>query len=238
MARKPAKGAQRSWIVRILTAGFASAIVLGLACALSVAVYAVVPPPATPLMWLRGLTEGVWPEGRRWKNMVEISRHLPRAVIASEDQRFCTHSGFDWVELGKVWRQWRKGGETRGASTISNQLAKNLFLWNGRSMIRKGLEAGFTLLIETLWSKQRILEVYLNVVEMGDGVYGAEAAARIHFRRRAAELSPQQGALIAAALPNPRMRGDALQEPFMRQRAAVVQQRVAQMGFADGRLCP
>jgi len=223
--------------MRILGAGIATAFAGSLACVLSVAVYAVVPPPATPLMWQRGLQEGAWPEARRWMPLGQISRHLQRAVVASEDQRFCTHAGFDWVELGKVYRRWKAGAETRGASTISNQLAKNLFLWNGRSMIRKGLEAGFTMLIETLWSKDRILEVYLNVVEMGDGVYGAEAAARIHFNRRAAELTPQQAALVAAALPNPRVRGDALQAPFMRQRAAMVQQRVGQMGFGDGRVC-
>lgn len=237
MARKAARKSGRSLFGRIFFAAIASGLALSIACVLSVAVYAVVPPPATPLMWVRGVQDGAWPEARRWKPLAEISRHLPRAVIASEDQRFCSHSGFDWVELEKVYRRWRAGADTRGASTISNQLAKNLFLWNGRSMIRKGLEAGFTVLIETLWSKDRIIEVYLNVVEMGDGVYGAEAAARIHFRRRAADLTPQQGALIAAALPNPRLRGEALDATYMRQRAAIVQQRVAQMGFGDGRLC-
>lgn len=237
MARKPAKAAMRSWVWRIVAAGFATAVAAGLAGIVSVAVYAMVPPPATPLMWQRGIREGAWPEARRWRPLAEISRHLQRAVIAAEDQRFCSHAGFDWVELGKVWRRWREGAETRGASTISNQLAKNLFLWNGRSAIRKGLEAGFTVLIETLWSKQRILEVYLNVVEMGDGLYGAEAAAQIHFQRHAAELSPLQGALIAAALPNPRVRGDAITAPYMRQRAALVQQRAAQMGFGESKVC-
>lgn len=239
MARRSGrrKSRQRSWLVRGAGAGLATILAFGAASLISVAVYAIVPPPATPLMWQRGVTEQGWPEARRWMPMSQISRHLQRAVVASEDQRFCGHSGFDWVELGKVWRAWRAGAETRGASTITNQLAKNLFLWPGRSLIRKGLEAGFTVLIETLWSKNRILEVYLNVVELGDGVYGAEAAARTHFKRRAADLSSQQAALLAAALPNPRVRGDAIFAPYMRQRAAIVAQRVAQMGFGEGRIC-
>jgi monofunctional biosynthetic peptidoglycan transglycosylase len=167
-----------------------------------------------------------------------ISRHLQRAVIASEDQRFCAHAGFDWVELRRAYEEWRAGDGSRGASTITNQVAKNLFLWPGRSVIRKGLEAGFTVLIEALWSKDRILEVYLNVIEMGDGVYGAEAAARIHFKRSAAELSSTQSALIAGVLPSPRIRADAITAPYMRARAALIQQRMAQTPLGERRLCP
>jgi monofunctional biosynthetic peptidoglycan transglycosylase len=234
MARRPAR---RSAILRALAAAAAAGAALALASVLTVAVYAIVPPPATPLMFQRGLADGAWPEAREWVPLARISRHLQRAVVASEDQRFCAHAGFDWIELRRVWRAWRAGAETRGASSITNQLAKNLFLWPGRSMIRKGLEAGFTVLIEALWSKERILEVYLNVIEMGDGIYGVGAAARLHFDRRAADLTAQQAALIAAALPNPRVRGDALTSPSMRERAAAVIQRMQWTSLKNGGVC-
>jgi monofunctional biosynthetic peptidoglycan transglycosylase len=233
----PRKRKQRSWFSRIFAAAFAAGAALGAACVLSVAAYGLVAPPATPLMWLRGIDEDAWPQARRWAPLARISRNLQRAVIASEDQRFCAHAGFDWVELERVWREYRAGEGDRGASTITNQLAKNLFLWPGRSLLRKGLEAGFTVLIEALWSKDRILEVYLNIVEMGDGVYGAEAAAHVHFKRRAGELSSLQGALIAAVLPSPRIRADALDAPYMHARAAKIQQRMAETPLGRTRLC-
>lgn len=228
----------RGWIGRILGAAVASALALGIACVASVVVYGVIPPPATPLMWMRGLEEQAWPEARRWMPLSRISKHLQRAVVASEDARFCTHAGFDWVELRRAYQEWKAGEHSRGASTITNQVAKNLFLWPGRSMIRKGLEAGFSLLIEAFWSKDRILEVYLNIIEMGDGVYGAEAAARLHFKRRAADLTPQQGALIAGILPSPRLRADAIEAPYMRARAALIQKRMAETPLGERRLCP
>jgi len=228
----------RGWLGRIFGAALASAVALAVACIASVALYGVMPPPATPLMWMRGLQEQAWPEQRRWAPLARISKNLQRAVLASEDQRFCTHAGFDWVELRRVYREWQSSGDaSRGASTITNQVAKNLFLWPGRSMIRKGIEAGFTVLIEALWSKDRILEVYLNIIEMGDGIYGAEAAARVHFMRRASELSPQQAALIAGVLPAPRIRADAISAPYMHARAAVIQQRMAQTPLGEYRVC-
>jgi monofunctional glycosyltransferase len=235
MARKRAP---RSWLGRIFAAAVASGVALAAACVLSVMAYGIVPPPATPLMWLRGIDEDAWPEARRWASLARISRHLQRAVIASEDARFCTHAGFDWIELRRAYQEWRAGDGSRGASTITNQVAKNLFLWQGRSVIRKGLEAGFSVLIEALWSKDRILEVYLNIIEMGDGIYGAEAAARLHFKRRAADLSPLQGALIAGVLPSPRIRADALDAPYMRARAALIQKRMAETPLGERRLCP
>jgi monofunctional biosynthetic peptidoglycan transglycosylase len=235
MARKPAR---RSWLGRIAGAVLASGIALAAACVISVAAYGVVTPPATPLMWLRGIEEGAWPEGRRFVPLARISRNLQRAVLASEDQRFCTHAGFDWVEFNRVYREWKAGGDPRGASTLTNQVAKNLFLWPDRSVVRKGLEAGFTVLIEALWSKDRILEVYLNIAEMGDGIYGAEAAARTHFKRRAADLTPLQGALIAGVLPSPRIRADAIDAPYMRARAMRIQQRMAQVQVGERRVCP
>jgi monofunctional biosynthetic peptidoglycan transglycosylase len=234
----PSRRRSRSALSRTLSAAAAAIVALAAASILSVAAYGVVPPPATPLMWQRGLLGHTWPEARHWVPLSRISRNLQRAVIASEDQRFCIHHGFDWIELRRVWRQWRAGKETRGASTLTNQLAKNLFLWPGRSLVRKGIEAGFTVLIEAMWSKDRILETYLNVVEMGDGIYGAGAAARLHFRRSAAQLTQQQGALIAALLPNPRVRGDALRSPYMRERSAIIMQRMAETPLGARRLCP
>ncbi len=232
------KRSGRSWLGRLAGAVVAAALAFGVACVLSVLAYGVVTPPATPLMWMRGLEESAWPEARRFVPLARISRNVQRAVIASEDQRFCAHAGFDWVELRRVYQDWRAGQETRGASTLTNQVAKNLFLWPGRSVIRKGLEAGFTVLIETLWSKDRILEIYLNIAEMGDGIYGAEAAARIHFKRAAADLTPLQSALIAGVLPSPRIRADALDAPYMRARAARIQQRMKETPLGERRVCP
>lgn len=133
----------------------------------------------------------------------KISRALPLAVIASEDQRFMVHHGFAWEAMQKAWDRNRKGRRIKGASTISQQTAKNVFLWHGRTYLRKGLEAWFTVLIELLWTKERILEVYLNTAEMGKGIFGAEAAAYHCFDRSASKLTPSQAALLTATLPNP-----------------------------------
>ena len=132
-----------------------------------------------------------------------MSIYMPVAVMASEDQRFLEHHGFDFDAIGKALEENRKGKRQRGASTISQQTAKNVFLWPGHSWARKGLEAYFTFLVELCWSKQRIMEVYLNSIEMGDGIYGAEAVAQWHFGCTAAQLTRPQCALIAATLPNP-----------------------------------
>jgi len=134
-----------------------------------------------------------------------ISYNAKLAVIASEDQLFADHSGFDWKSIKKAMKyNERKPGRVRGASTISQQVAKNVFLWQGRSWVRKGLETYFTFMIELLWSKERILEMYLNVSEMGEGIFGIERAANIYFNKVAANLSRQEAALIAACLPNPK----------------------------------
>jgi monofunctional biosynthetic peptidoglycan transglycosylase len=133
-----------------------------------------------------------------------ISPHLIRAVIASEDGEFCRHWGFDFNELRQAWEESQNGGRLRGASTITQQTAKNVFLWSGRSWARKGLEAYFTVLIEGLWPKRRTIEVYLNVVEWGPGVFGAEAASRRWFRKRASQLTRLEAARLAAILPNPK----------------------------------
>jgi monofunctional glycosyltransferase len=144
-----------------------------------------------------------WKLRREWRDMGRISRQLPLAVVASEDQRFPEHSGFDFQQIQKAMADAERGRRARGASTISQQVSKNLFLWSGRSYVRKGLEAWFTLLIEWLWPKQRILEMYVNIVQFGRGVYGAEAAAQTFFHKTAANLTREDAARLAAVLPNP-----------------------------------
>lgn len=157
---------------------------------------------------------------RDWVPLDRISPHLVRAVLASEDQRFCAHWGFDTAELRRAVEDWRDGGRLRGASTITQQTAKNLFLWPRSDVLRKTLEVYPTLLIEALWPKRRIVEVYLNIVEFGPGLYGAEAASGALFGRSAAALTPVQASLLAAVLPNPLGRDAARPDGFLAARAA------------------
>lgn len=168
-----------------------------------VLVFKWVPVPFTPLMGIRYVQNGK-PINHDWVSMEKISPYLQLAVIVSEDQRFETHNGFDVKAIQKVLKNHDKGERMRGASSISQQTAKNVFLWPGRSWVRKGFEAYFTVLIELLWSKERILEVYLNSVEMGNGIYGAQAAAEYWFHKPANDLSRREAAALAAILPNPR----------------------------------
>lgn len=154
-----------------------------------------------------------------WVPIDEISDHLPVAVMASEDQRFLLHHGFDYNAIEKAAERNINGGKRKlGASTISQQTAKNVFLWPGRSWVRKGFEVYFTALTELLWSKQRIMEVYLNSIEMGDGIYGADAVAEYHFGKKAEDLSRSDCALIAATLPNPRKFSSKNPGSYMRKR--------------------
>ena len=170
----------------------------------SVVVFRFVPVPFTPLMISRAFEQEEMHSSRDWVPIEEISPNLQKAVIASEDDRFLTHHGFNFDAMFKAYKNNSKGKRIKGGSTISQQTAKNVFLWQGRSYLRKGLEAYFTVLIELLWSKERIMEVYLNSIEMGDGVYGAYAATEHWYRRDASSLTPTQAAGIAAILPNPR----------------------------------
>lgn len=167
----------------------------------AVILYRFIPPPVTPLMVIRAV------EGRgldhRWRSMDKISPTLPRALIAAEDAKFCEHRGFDFEALQKAYENNESGRKIRGGSTISQQTAKNVFLWPGRSYVRKGLEAWFTVLIETFWGKKRIMEVYMNSIEYGSGIYGAEAAAQRYFGVSAAKLTQAQSARLAAILPSP-----------------------------------
>jgi monofunctional biosynthetic peptidoglycan transglycosylase len=179
------------------------------------------PVPLTVLMVREGLAgNGL---DYRWTPLKDISPHLVASAIASEDARFCSHRGFDLKAIEQALKANEQGGRVRGGSTISQQTAKNVFLWPGRDWVRKGLEAGYTVLIETVWGKRRIMEVYLNVAEMGPGVYGAEAAARHWFAKSAADLTPREAARIAAILPAPRRYNAGKPGPYVRRRAARVQ---------------
>lgn len=168
-------------------------------------VYRFVPVPVTPLMIQRYFEMEDGKIDKDWIPLEEISNNLPLAVVTAEDQKFEEHYGFDLEAIEKAvkYNEKHKGKKVKGASTISQQTAKNVFLWPGRSWVRKGLEVYFTFLIELFWSKERIMEVYLNVIEMGPGVYGAEAAARHYFNKPAANLTKSEAASIAAILPNP-----------------------------------
>ena len=193
--------------LRSILRKFGRAVWICLAVFLLVSIFLVtlfrdVPPPVTPLMLLR-LAEGYGIE-QSWRGLDRISPFLLKAVIAGEDQKFCLHRGFDAEAIRAAWERNQSGhGSLYGASTISMQTAKNVFLWPGRDWLRKGLEAYFTTLIELGWGKQRILEVYLNVVEWGPGIYGVEAASEHYFKKSAAELTPEEAVHLAAVLPDP-----------------------------------
>jgi monofunctional biosynthetic peptidoglycan transglycosylase len=196
-----------------------------IASLLLVALYREVPPLVTPLMLIR-LVEG-YPIGKSWRPLDAISPHLVHAVMTSEDAKFCQHHGFDWQEMADAWRRYRRGtGRLRGASTISMQTAKNVFLWPGRDWIRKAFEAYFTVLIELAWGKARIIEIYLNVVEWGPGVYGAEAAAQYHFHKSAKALSAEEGARLAAILPDPLQWSASRPERYVAARAASIRAQI------------
>jgi monofunctional glycosyltransferase len=190
------------WSARLILYFFAFSILLTV-------IYRFVPPPVTFLMLQRCVEQKSAGKKMKlekdWVPLKDISSAMALAVITSEDQKFEEHSGFDFeaIEKAQKYNERKKGKKVKGASTISQQTAKNVFLWPARSYIRKGFEVYFTFLIEVLWSKERIMEVYLNEIEMGDGIYGVEAAAQIYFHKPASKLSLGEAALIAACLPNP-----------------------------------
>lgn len=169
-----------------------------------------------------------------WRDLGEMAPTLPVALVAAEDQGFAGHGGFDLGAIEQARKRNERGGRLRGGSTISQQLAKNLFLWQGRGVasrwVRKGIEAWYTVLIEALWPKRRILEVYANVAEFGDGVYGAQAAARTFFRKDAGGLAPSQSARLAAVLPNPKRYNAANPGPYVQRRARWVERNMRQIG--------
>lgn len=189
---------------------------------LAVIIYRFMPVYVTPLMVIRSVQQVFSGDKPTWKHtwvsFDKISPQLPMAVIASEDNRFAEHNGFDFIEIEKAIKENEKRKRKRGASTISQQTAKNVFLWPSSSWIRKGFEVYFTVLIELMWDKERIMEVYLNSIEMGDGIYGAEAVAKAHFHTTASQLTRKQCALIAASLPNPRKYNSGKPSPYMYKR--------------------
>ena len=197
-----------------------------------VVLYKYVPIPGTPLMLSRKITDGA-PINYQWTPLSEISPNLALAVVASEDNLFTTHGGFDFQQIKIAREQAEKGKPLRGASTISQQTAKNVFLWNSRSWLRKGLEAYFTLLIEFIWGKERIMEVYLNCIEMGNGIYGAGAVAKHHFRTTPAKLTRAQCALIAATLPNPRRYSSRKPSAYMLKRQKAILKNMKNIGKVE-----
>jgi monofunctional biosynthetic peptidoglycan transglycosylase len=196
-----------------------------------------VPIPVTPLMLIRCVEQKM--DGKEmklakdWTSLENISPHLQLAVVCTEDQNFLWHYGIDFGALKKAMDNTDGRKRRRGASTISQQVAKNVFLWNGRNYVRKGLEVYFTLLIETFWSKERIMEVYLNIAEMGDGIYGAEAASQAYFRKPAAKISKEQAATLACILPSPRKYNAKRPGPYLKGR---INWTLQQMRFWGGKL--
>lgn len=223
------------WIKRIIVIFLASTLFM-------VVVYRVVPVYFTPLMFIR-LAQQIG-DGEslklhhQWVPLDEISPRLVRAVISSEDNVFMDHYGFDFNQIEKAVKENKRRHKARGASTISQQTAKNVFLWPQSSFVRKGFEVYFTVLIELVWGKERIMEVYLNSIEMGDGIYGAESVSQLHFNKSAAELSSSNAATIAATLPNPiRFNSEHPSSYILRRRAQIMflMPRMGKIDFLEKR---
>ena len=202
-----------------------------------VVVYRFVNPPITLLMVQRNIERKNDNKPskmeKKWVDFEEISDNMKRAAVSAEDQLFLKHIGFDLKAIEKAFETNKKGKKIKGGSTISQQTAKNVFLWPGRSWIRKGFEAYFTLLIEIFWSKERILEVYLNVIEMGDGVYGAEAAAQEYYKKSCRRMTRAQAALIAACFPNPRRWTPKKATSYIRHRQYLIMRNMRRLGPLD-----
>ena len=191
---------------RVITVGFlkwTTILVVGFLAITNLAVFTIGWTGPPPTFNMAGVAMKGVEVRQNWVDLQDISPHLVRAVIAAEDQNFCSHQGFDIKEIQKAMQEAENGGDLRGASTISQQTAKNVFLWNGGGWMRKGAEAYFTVLAEWMWSKPRIMEIYLNVAEWGDGIFGAEMAAQERFGVSAKDLTPRQAAALAAVLPSP-----------------------------------
>jgi len=219
----------RVWLRRIVRIGLMLLLLVLTAPTALVLIYRDFAPPGTPLMVFR-LIEG---EGIRkdWQPLENISRHVPAAVIAMEDNLFCEHDGFDWAAIFEAAADQVRGeGRLRGGSTISQQASKNVFLWPGRTFVRKGLEVPFTFMIEWAWGKRRIMEVYLNVIEWGPGIYGVEAAAKHYFGKSSSKLTRREAALLAAILPNPRRWSAAKPTVFINRRANMARARMRDIG--------
>ena len=215
------------WVRNILIFFFVSSL-------LAVIAFKWVPVYRTPLMYIRYCQQ--WLDGKdpvikhQWVDLEQISHNMPLAVMGGEDTHFTEHSGFEEEAILRARLEKLNGGRERGASTISQQTAKNVFLWPGHSWLRKGLEAYFTILIENIWGKERIMEVYLNSIEMGDGIYGIQACANENFHKNASELTAKECALIAATLPNPLKYDSANPGPYMRKRQKQISREMRFVG--------
>lgn len=211
------------FFLRLIMGFFALSVALVLA-------YTVIPVALTPLMVIRAVESFMQDKPVRfekdWLPIDKISPRLQDAVIAAEDMRFFEHNGFDWLAIEKAFKHNGRSRHLRGGSTITQQVAKNVFLWPRRSWVRKIFEAYFTALIEIFWSKRRIMEVYLNVIELGDGIYGVEAAARKYYRKSARDLTSAEAALLAAVLPNPRRFLVTRPSSYVRSRRSMIQRRM------------
>ncbi|KQM56975.1 MULTISPECIES: monofunctional biosynthetic peptidoglycan transglycosylase [unclassified Sphingomonas] len=223
-ASRPKPAATHGWGRRLT--GWAVKAVLGfvILSVLWVLILRFVPPPITLTML------GDVPTGhgvtKSWRPLSKVDPDMPRAVIAAEDSRFCAHNGFDYIAIANAARRNAEGGRIRGGSTISQQTAKNVFLWQGGGYFRKALEAYFTVLIEAMWGKRRIMEVYLNVAETGIGTYGVEAGARRYFKHGADKLAGREAAQIAAVLPLPKKRAGIAPTGFTRRYARTIERRI------------
>jgi len=225
-AKRSHMSARRQMILRILGRIIAAAMVAVFAVIL---LYRFVNPPYSSLMVANALAGRTLKH--RWVPLKEISPYLVSAVVTSEDGRFCVHRGVDWKEMENALERAEKRGDSpRGASTIPMQTVKNLFLWQSRSYIRKGIEIPLAYIASALWPKQRMLEIYLNIAEWGPGVFGAQAAARHHFRSHAGKLTRRQSAQLAAALPNPHVRNAGRPGPKTRALARRIETRIARAG--------
>lgn len=224
------------WLRNLILFLFVSSLVWVVACKF-------IPVYYTPLMFIRVYEQ--FKEGKTlklkhtWVPISKIAQPMVQAVVSSEDNLFMEHNGFDVEQIKKARKEADRGKRVRGASTITQQTAKNVFLWPGKSYIRKGIEAYFTVLIEWIWGKERIMEVYLNSIEMGDGIYGVEAVAQEHFDKPAYKLNRRQAALIAATLPNPRKFNSAKPSPYMLKRQSKILSLMdklmkVEMGYSTG----
>jgi len=204
---------------------------------LSVIVLRFMAPPFSALMVERRIgswfAEGKYSPTYKWVSLDKIAPVMSAAVIASEDQKFSDHYGFDIDAIQRAMGHNERSPRTKGASTLTQQTAKNMFLWSSRSWLRKGVEAYFTVLLETFWGKRRILETYLNIVEFGDGIYGVEAAAQYYFRKPASRLNSEEAAILAAVLPNPRVYKVKSPGPYVRDRQQWILQQMYQLDVSS-----
>lgn len=235
--KQPLAGQRKSWWRRALKAIVLVLVVALLSSVSVVLLFRFVPVPFSALMVERRIESWFSPKPytsrHAWVSLDGISPSMGVAVIAAEDQNFPEHFGFDWKAIAKAIEHNEHSRRKRGASTVSQQTAKNMFLWEARSWTRKGFEAYFTLLIELGWSKSRILEVYLNIVEFGDGVYGVEAASQTFFKKPAKRLRPSEAALLAAVLPNPRRFKANAPSGYVRGRQAWIMRQMRALGGTE-----